>query len=37
MGKSVIVLNKVEDARNLLEKRGYNYSDRARPVLQGEM
>lgn len=36
-GKSIIVLNKAEDAQNLLEKRGSNYSDRPRSVLQGEM
>ena len=35
--KSIIVLNDALDARNILDKRGYNYSDRARAVLQGEL
>ena len=37
MGKSIIVLNKAEDAHNLLEKRGANYSDRPQAFLQGIM
>lgn len=35
--KSIIVLNKAEDANILLNKRGANYSDRPRTILQGEM
>ena len=35
--KSIIVLNNAQDAQNLLEKRGHNYSDRVRAILQGEM
>lgn len=37
IGKKVIILNDFEDAHNLLEKKGSVYSDRARPVLLGEM
>lgn len=37
VNKSIIVLNKAEDANILLNKRGANYSDRPRTILQGEM
>lgn len=36
-GKSIVILNKAADAHDLLEKRGANYSDRPRTILQGEM
>ena len=35
--KSIIVLNKAQDAHTLLEKRGAIYSDRPETILQGEM
>lgn len=37
VGQSILILNKVEDAHILLDKRGANYSDRLRTVLAGEM
>ena len=37
LNKSIIVLNNAQDARNLMEKRGNNNSDRVRSILQGEM
>lgn len=36
-GLPVVVVNSIEAARELLDKRGYNYSDRARTVLYHEM
>lgn len=35
--KPIIILNNADDAHNILEKRGSNYSDRTRAILQGEM
>ena len=36
-GKSIIVLNTAEQANNIMEKRGPNYSNRANGILQGKM
>ena len=36
-GSPVLVLNSIEAARDLLDKRGSNYSDRARAVVHNEM
>ncbi|KAK3375854.1 hypothetical protein B0T24DRAFT_490609, partial [Lasiosphaeria ovina] len=33
LGRSIVVLNSVEAARDLLDKRGANYADRPRFVL----
>lgn len=37
LGQPIIVLNSVDDARNLMDKRGAEYSDRPRAVLLGEL
>ena len=37
LGRSIIVLNTAEQANNLMEKRGVNFSDRPNAVLQGGM
>ena len=37
LGRSIIVLNTAEQANNLMEKKGNNYSDRPNTVLQGEL
>ena len=36
-GLPVIVLNSIDSARELMDKRGANYSDRARAVVWNEM
>ena len=33
LGRQMIILNSLEDAKELLQKRGYNYSDRPRFTL----
>lgn len=37
LGKSIIILNDAEDAHTLLDKRGFNYSDRPDSTLFGKM
>jgi hypothetical protein len=37
LGKPMIILGTLSAARELMETRGANYSDRPRAVLQGEM
>ena len=37
LGKPMVIINKLEIARELLDKRGVNYSDRPRLVLLCEM
>ena len=37
LGKPMVIINKLEIARELLDKRGANYSDRPRLVLLCEM
>lgn len=37
LGKPVIIMDKAEDAHQLLDKRGNNYSDRTKAVMHGEL
>ena len=37
LGNDVIVLNSVEDAREIMDKRGALHSDRPRSIFNGEM
>ena len=37
LGKPIVILNSIDAAKELLEKRGVNYSDRPRLVFIQEM